>query len=247
MTKNSILFILLILANFGNLFSNPNHIGDIEKVSHTLKNVLLDEKKEIGTFPVSNIEDGVNEGLVYPTKITIIPPNGGETFTIGSFQTISWSDEGVDYFDGWYSTNNGSSWTSIPGFYQHPKNSFTWNIPLAISKNCKIKIADSFTYSTVDMSDNTFSIVNQNSVFDNSSDSEPVYNKFITEDKISINCTSKNENSTISLQDILGNEINREDYQISISSGNVTIYLGSLPRGLYSFIFEDGIYLIYKI
>ena len=62
------------------------------------------------------------------TPVTVIQPNGGETFPVGSTQTIRWSAPAqATKFNLAYSTNNGSTWRSIAS--NVTGSSYDWQVP----------------------------------------------------------------------------------------------------------------------
>ncbi len=90
--------------------------------------------------------------------INVTSPNGGEKWTAGSKQTVTWNATGISDVKIEYSINSGLSWitivTSTPstGFY-------TWDqVPNTPSTNCLLKISDVATGTVSDISDKQFSI-----------------------------------------------------------------------------------------
>lgn len=92
-------------------------------------------------------------------QISILSPSGGETWLAGSNHSINWSDNGINYVSGWYSTNGGANWTQIEGFSFVPNNhSFSWTIPNIPSTNCKVKISNADNQSIFGVSSGKFTI-----------------------------------------------------------------------------------------
>ncbi|HLP45456.1 MAG TPA: hypothetical protein VK469_05900, partial [Candidatus Kapabacteria bacterium] len=96
--------------------------------------------------------------------ITLISPNGGENWAVGSSYSITWSYTGtIENVKIEYTTDNGSQWTMITaaapntGFY-------TWTVPNAVSSLCKIKISDASLGNPWDTSDAVFSIIGKPSI-----------------------------------------------------------------------------------
>ena len=89
--------------------------------------------------------------------ITVISPNGGEVWDIGTQHTISWSSSGTSgNVRIEYSTNGGSNWTTIVSSTLDD-NSHSWTIPNTPSTNCYIRITDT-DGSPSDQSNNPFTI-----------------------------------------------------------------------------------------
>ena len=91
--------------------------------------------------------------------ITVVSPNGGETWTDCYNQTITWSYFGTSgNFNIQYSTNNGASWTSVANNVSG--TSYIWNnIQLIPSSNYLIKVSDYYNATTKDSSNNVFSVI----------------------------------------------------------------------------------------
>src|SRR6056297_1308676 len=92
-------------------------------------------------------------------SITLTSPNGGQTWAGCTDQSITWSSSGTsDYYSLDYSTDNGSSWTSITSYYNTTSGSYTWTVPNTSSGNCLVRIIDSNNPGTSDVSDAVFTI-----------------------------------------------------------------------------------------
>lgn len=92
-------------------------------------------------------------------SITLTSPNGGQTWAGCTEQNITWTSSGTsDYYSLDYSTDNGSSWTSITSYYNTTSGSYSWNVPNTSSGNCLIRITDSNNSGTSDISDAVFTI-----------------------------------------------------------------------------------------
>ncbi|MGE5340786.1 MAG: Ig-like domain-containing protein [Candidatus Omnitrophota bacterium] len=93
-------------------------------------------------------------------SVTVISPNGGETWTVGSSHTITWSSTGsIDNVKIELTTDNGSSWTPITS--STPNNgAYNWTVPTVSSLQCRVKVSEASTGSPSDQSDGTFSILN---------------------------------------------------------------------------------------
>ncbi len=91
-------------------------------------------------------------------RITVVSPNGGENFTVGSNQNITWtSPAGVSLVKIEYSTNSGSTWVIITS--SAPNNGiYVWEVPNTPSGQCRVKVTDFNNSITTDMSDSDFNI-----------------------------------------------------------------------------------------
>lgn len=75
-------------------------------------------------------------------SITMITPNGGEEWEVGSQHTISWTSSGsIPQVQVQYSTNNGNYWTTITSSTTNT-GSYSWTIPATASEQCRVKVSD---------------------------------------------------------------------------------------------------------
>lgn len=93
-----------------------------------------------------------------PPSLTVTKPNGGESWQAGSSQTITWSSSGSSAdVKIEYSTNSGSSWSTITSSTTND-GSYSWTIPNTESSTCRVKITDTSDSSIYDASNSNFSI-----------------------------------------------------------------------------------------
>ncbi|MCP4157740.1 MAG: hypothetical protein GY757_59070 [bacterium] len=98
----------------------------------------------------------VNEGSS-PASIAVTSPNGGESWTAGSAQSITWSSTGsIASVDIDLSVNSGSSWSSVVSATNND-GSYSWTVPGSASSSCLIRVSGNGG-STSDSSDAVFSI-----------------------------------------------------------------------------------------
>ena len=91
--------------------------------------------------------------------ITITSPNGGEVWAGCTQKSITWTATGTsNNYTIDYSTDGGASWISVTSSLYITNGTYSWIVPNINSTNCKIRIIDSNTPTTNDMSDNAFSI-----------------------------------------------------------------------------------------
>ena len=89
--------------------------------------------------------------------ITVLDPNGGEQISGCTNYTVSWTSSATStYFNVDYSTDGGSTWTSIASSYQ--SNSLVWNVPYIYSTTCLLKVYDANEFTIFDESNFYFSI-----------------------------------------------------------------------------------------
>jgi len=94
------------------------------------------------------------------TAIIVTAPNGGESWQVGgATHNITWAMSGAsNYYNIYYSTNGGSSWTTIISGTYITSNSYTWTIPNFPSTNCLIKVEDYYNTCQYDVSNAVFTI-----------------------------------------------------------------------------------------
>ena len=93
-------------------------------------------------------------------SVTVTSPNGGEVWTAGTTQIITWSTTGTFTYGAveiWYSTNNGSSWDYIDDYAMN-NGQYAWTVPNIPTTTALVKINEVYNSSVVDVSDGTFEI-----------------------------------------------------------------------------------------
>lgn len=98
-------------------------------------------------------------GAVYAQSITITSPNGGENLDGCVAHTITWTATGTSTsFSIDYSIDNGANWTSVASFFNSTNGTFSWTVPNVTSSTALVRVYDSNSPTTVDVSDAVFSI-----------------------------------------------------------------------------------------
>jgi hypothetical protein len=89
--------------------------------------------------------------------ITVSSPNGGESWSVGSGQSITWTSNGVSgNVDIMYSTNGGSNWTSVAADTAND-GLYSWTVPNTPSTICYVQVLE-HDASAHDSSDAAFTI-----------------------------------------------------------------------------------------
>jgi hypothetical protein len=95
--------------------------------------------------------------IIKNDDIFVTYPNGGESLEVASTVNITWvAASGHTHFALYYSTNNGTSWTTINSSLY--STSYSWTVPNLPSANCLIKVVDYDNSCIYDKSDAVFSI-----------------------------------------------------------------------------------------
>ena len=106
---------------------------------------------------VSDVSNGVFS-IYTPHTITVVSPNGGESWLPGSTHPITWTSTGaIAYVDLSYSLDNGSTWVTIANSRANT-GSYYWTLPAASSNTCRVRVAESGGGAS-DISDYIFSIL----------------------------------------------------------------------------------------
>ncbi|MFC5272033.1 S8 family serine peptidase [Adhaeribacter terreus] len=136
-----------------------DNISNIEQV--TLDNPVA------GTYTLrvngTAVPTGANQQYSLTWEVTqpnieVIYPNGGESLSPGSQETITWDNAGVTSSQTiQYSVNNGATWTTISSSVPAATTRYSWTIPAGLNTvTALIKIASG---TLTDQSDATFKIL----------------------------------------------------------------------------------------
>jgi hypothetical protein len=99
-----------------------------------------------------------DEGVLAVEAVTVTAPNGGEDWTVGSTQNITWNSTCIDSVKIEYSTDAGSNWITETEKVPAGPGSYSWTVPTAPSENCLVRICDAADGSPCDQSDALFTI-----------------------------------------------------------------------------------------
>ncbi len=127
----------------------PNIAGTLYKVRVTSTADALITDVSNTTFTVT-----------LTTAIVINSPNGSENWAVGgSTHLITWAFSGTsNYYNIWYSINNGSTWISIISDTYITNGQYSWTIPNNPSTQCLVKVEDYNNTCKYDVSDGVFTI-----------------------------------------------------------------------------------------
>ncbi len=94
-----------------------------------------------------------------PTRgITVTSPNGGESWTVGTSRSITWTSFGLTSLRLEYSLDNGATWTVIHSNVSASAGVYTWTVPSSPSTAARVRISDAMGSLTRDTSDGAFTL-----------------------------------------------------------------------------------------
>ncbi len=93
-----------------------------------------------------------------PNSLTLLSPNGGESLTAGTTETISWSSTGsISNVSLEYSDDNGLAWDVITASTAN-NGQYDWTVPEVTSDECLVRVSDASDAGVNDESDAVFTI-----------------------------------------------------------------------------------------
>jgi hypothetical protein len=170
-------FVSLLSGDLSKLFASSFLGGNGYDIGSSLVlgsngNVYLTGETKSTDFPttVGAFDRTDHEGLFYDvfvaklhnslnTAITVISPNGGESWTVGTSHNITWvSPRTIAKVRIEISTDNGSIWSDVIESTAN-NGSYAWIIPNTPSATCLIRISDVANANMSDISNSVFSIL----------------------------------------------------------------------------------------
>ena len=139
------------------IWTIPSTVSTTCKVKVIAYDAVLNEGSD-----TSDNNFAIDLDLLLP-EVTVVKPNGGETFYSFTQDTVKWiatDNAGVDRVDLFYSTNGGSTYPYTIATGEPNDSSYIWTIPYKNSSNCKVKVVayDGVGNEGSDTSDNPFTI-----------------------------------------------------------------------------------------
>ncbi len=114
------------------------------------------------------VNDVSNNNFTISTYVTVTAPNGGQNWLGCSTQSISWNHGGTTgLFDLEYSTNSGSTWTTIVSSYNGgagPGASYSWMVPNVGTAQAMVRVTDASDPLKTDLSNAVFTITQTSNV-----------------------------------------------------------------------------------
>ncbi|MHC4202662.1 MAG: hypothetical protein ACYSU0_21940, partial [Planctomycetota bacterium] len=96
---------------------------------------------------------------ITPATVTLIVPDGAESWDTWSSQTIDWVSLGLADVMIELSRDGGATWETLAASVPAGGGSYTWPVTEPASANCIVRVSDAADSSPTDVSDGVFSIV----------------------------------------------------------------------------------------
>lgn len=106
----------------------------------------------------TNYLNGMSIRCLLNSQLLLQAPNGGENWQIGSTQKITWTSSYVSNIKIDFTTNNGTSWTTISASTPALAGSFNWAILNTPSTQCRVRLIDLSDTTNKSISANVFTI-----------------------------------------------------------------------------------------
>ncbi|PKN97256.1 MAG: hypothetical protein CVU43_17555 [Chloroflexi bacterium HGW-Chloroflexi-5] len=100
----------------------------------------------------------INDAIPTCGILEVISPNGGEVWTGGTTQNITWLSSGVTNVNIEFSSNNGASWSTLGSAVNASAGTFVFSVPPISSTNNLIRLSDTDYPNLTDVSDGVFTI-----------------------------------------------------------------------------------------
>ncbi|MBI2419489.1 MAG: T9SS type A sorting domain-containing protein [Ignavibacteriales bacterium] len=91
-------------------------------------------------------------------SVTVVSPNGGETWAGTSQKDITWTSSNVGTVKIEYTSNNGTTWNTIAASVPATPAVYSWTVPNIGTTQAKVRISDGANSATSDVSNATFTI-----------------------------------------------------------------------------------------
>jgi len=104
------------------------------------------------TYINGSVSSSVNNYL------TLLSPNGGETFLGGDMEDVVWAQDGATTLTIEYTINDGTDYVLIADNVDATSGSYSWEIPNVEETQVKVRITDETNSALTDESDNYFAI-----------------------------------------------------------------------------------------
>ena len=110
-----------------------------------------------GTPSMTTTNGSISVVTALPT-LNITSPIGGENWSVGSTHNITWTSSNISNVKIEYTTDNGTSWSTINNSTNASSGTYLWLVPNTITTQAKIRLSDSSNASINSVSNSVFTI-----------------------------------------------------------------------------------------
>jgi len=143
-----------ITSNYYSSSSTKSYNWDVANLDVDSALVRIYDYNNNATEDISDTYFTLNRNL----DIITTTPNGGESWEVGTQQTITWAyDNSISRFTLQYSTNGGSGWSTITSS-TYNAGSYNWTVPNDVSNDCYVRVLSYYDNCIRDENDMAFSI-----------------------------------------------------------------------------------------
>jgi hypothetical protein len=198
-------------------------------------------------------ESDANFTMIAGVKVTA--PNGGEVLQGGTSINVTWNGNVLTTYNGWYTTDNGTTWSPLFSRVSGYTSTYNWTIPGAVnSTQCRIRVTSSVDNMVTDESDANFTI--QSAVAGlklsaptktsqaASTDLQLNPNPATNEIHLLLPARTTNEPGTVTLYNVQGIAVLKQP--VAAGTYQVTIPVSQLTTGVYVVQFQSGAYTFRK-
>jgi hypothetical protein len=133
--------------------TNGQYVWTVPNVESSICLIRVQDKNDTTKQDISNAVFTIH------IPVVVTAPNGGESWVGGSQHPITWNIQGTSLtFNIEYSTNGGSTWSTIISNYATSAGTYNWTVPNTPSTNCLVRVSDAVTGCMTDISNNPFTI-----------------------------------------------------------------------------------------
>ncbi len=146
-------------SNYYNTSSSPVFNWTMPNTASSNVLVRVSDRNDLSKTDMSDQSFSISAPIILHT------PNLGGTYHVGDTVYINWISNGTsNYYNIDFSSNGGTTWSSVAFNHNTSGNSYQWIVPNTLSSNCLIRITDNINSCKKTQSAVPFSIANPSRV-----------------------------------------------------------------------------------